>query len=89
LDIRRDGKSASLKVKGEAYWHGLGDNVHVGAVAATAQPQGHELVLVEEECQVTLKLVGDFLIASDNSECGGVNVRFNGVYQKARRVKRK
>jgi hypothetical protein len=83
LDIRRDGKTGFLKVKGYAIWEGLGANVRVGGVEAVAQPQGKELVLVEEECQVSLKLVGDYLVASDNSGCGGVNVRFNGVYRKA------
>jgi hypothetical protein len=84
LDIRRDAASASLKVKGEAVWQGVGDNVHVGSVEAVARPRGNELILVEEECRVRLKLVGDYLIVSDNSECGGANVRFNGVFRKSR-----
>ena len=84
LNIRRDGKIGRLKVKGYAIWEGSRDNVHVGGVEAAAQPVGNELVLVEEECRVTLKLVGDYLVADDNSECGGVNVRFNGVFRKGR-----
>jgi hypothetical protein len=82
LDIRRDGKTGLLKVKGYAIWEGVGANVRVGGVEAVAQPQGKELILVEEECRVALKLVGDYLVAGDNSECGGVNVRFNGVFRK-------
>ncbi len=82
LDIRRDNKSGFLKVKGAAIWRGLGGNVHEGAVEAVAQPQSHELILVEEECRVSLKLVDAYLVASDNSECGGMNVRFNGIYRK-------
>ncbi|HEX8285922.1 MAG TPA: hypothetical protein VF588_21370 [Pyrinomonadaceae bacterium] len=89
LDIRRDGKSASLKVKGYAIWQGVGANVRVGGVEAAAQPQGNELVVVEEECQVSLKLVGDYLVANDNSGCGGVNVRLNGVFRRDRRERRK
>jgi hypothetical protein len=84
LDIRRVGKSGLLKVKGYAIWEGSRDNVHVGGVEAVAQPVGNELVLVEDVCRVTLKLVGDYLVADDNSECGGVNVRFNGVFRKGR-----
>lgn len=84
LDIVRDRKSGTLRVKGDAIWRGLGDNVHVGSVAARSLPQGNQLILVEEECRVTLKLVGDYIVASDNSECGGMNVRFNGVYRKGR-----
>ncbi|HZG51159.1 MAG TPA: hypothetical protein VEZ40_03390 [Pyrinomonadaceae bacterium] len=85
LTIRRDGKTDSLKVKGYGIWEGTGANAHVGGVEAVARPQGNELGLVEEECRVSLKLVGDYLVARDNSECGGVNVRFNGVFRKARR----
>ncbi len=82
LDVRRDGKSGFIKVKGYAIWEGVGANVHVGGVEAAAQPRGSELVLVEDECRVTLKLVGDYVVASDNSGCGGVNVRFDGVFRK-------
>lgn len=84
LDIRRDAKTGLLKVKGYAIWEGSRDNVHLGGVEAAAQPEGNQLVLVEEECRVTLKLVGDYLVADDNSGCGGVNVRFNGVFRKGR-----
>ena len=84
LNIRRDSKSGFLMVKGDAIWRGIGDNVHVGSVEARSLPQGNELILIEEECRVTLKLVGDYIVASDNSECGGMNVRFNGVYRKGR-----
>jgi hypothetical protein len=84
LDIRRDGKTGLLKVRGYAVWEGVNANAHVGGIEAAAQPQGTELKLVEEECQVSLKLVGDYLVASDNSECGGVNVRLNGVFRKGR-----
>ena len=84
LNIRRDIKSGFLKVKGYAIWEGANANVHVGGIDAAAQPQGSELVLVEEECSVSLKLVGDYLVASDNSQCGGVNVRFDGVFRRGR-----
>jgi hypothetical protein len=84
LDIRRDGKPGLLKVKGYAVWEGAGANAHVGGIEAAARLEGNELVLVEEECRVSLKLVGDYLVAKDNSECGGVNVRLNGVFRKGR-----
>ena len=84
LNIRRDRKVGFLRVKGDAIWRGLGDNVHVGSVEGSAQPQGSELILVEEECRVSLRLVGDYIVASDNSQCGGANVRFDGVYRRGR-----
>ena len=84
LNIRRDRKEGFLRVEGDALWRGLGDNVHVGSVEDSAQPQGSELILVEGECRVSLRLVGDYILASDNAQCGGANVRFNGVYQRGR-----
>lgn len=84
LTISRDAKSGFLKVKGYAIWEGLNANVHVGGVEAAARPQGNELNLVEDECRVTLKLVGGYIVANDNSGCGGVNVRFDGVFRKGR-----
>jgi hypothetical protein len=84
LDIRRDASPGLLKVKGHAIWEGPGADARVGGIEVAARPEGNELVLVDEECRVTLKLVGDYLVAKDNSECGGVNVRLNGVFRKGR-----
>jgi hypothetical protein len=36
----------------------------------------------ENDCQVTLQLVGKRLVVGDNLHCGGANVSFSGVYQK-------
>ena len=38
----------------------------------------------EHSCKVEFSLVGDTLIASDNGLCGGANVRFDGVYRRAK-----
>ena len=56
----------------------------VGGVEASAAPQGNVLRVVDEEqgCEVTLTFLGTRLVAHDNDECGGMNVRFDGVYQK-------
>ena len=82
LTIRRDAKTGKLSVEGSAIWHGLGDNVHVGEVNAGAAPNGNTLTLEDDICKLTLRLVGDFLVADDNGECGGVNVTFDGVYRR-------
>lgn len=84
LDIKRGAKAGALRVVGEAYWRGLGDNVHVGEVEFEAEPMGNVLTLEENEdlCSVTMRLVGDHLVVGDNLKCGGVNVTFNGVYRK-------
>ena len=81
LNISRDRRTGLLKVEGEAYWKGLNDNVHEGSVGASGKPEGNVLVLDEGDCKVTLKLVGPYIIATDNERCGGANVRFNGVYR--------
>lgn len=81
LKIGASGGGA-LRVEGQAFWRGLGDNIHTGEVAGTARPSGNELVLEDDICRVTLKLVGEYLVAHDNANCGGVNVRFDGVYRR-------
>jgi len=35
-----------------------------------------------EVCKATLVLLPPFLVASDNGGCGGMNVRFDGVYRR-------
>jgi hypothetical protein len=82
------GKTAGLfDIKGNAYWKGLGDNIHIGELDHKAKPSENTLKLGEEEtseysCRVRMFLVGKFLIVSDNLQCGGANVSFSGVYLK-------
>ena len=83
------GGGGELDVKGNALWRGLGDNVHIGELDQKAKPTGNILKLGENEtseydCKATLRLVGKYLIASDNMNCGGVNVTFSGVYRKVK-----
>lgn len=82
LDIKRGAKPGTLAVSGQAFWRGVGDNVHVGEVEFEAAPAGNLLTHEEDEdlCSVRLRLVGPRLVVSDNLKCGGLNVTFNGVY---------
>lgn len=77
--------AGALSVKGNAFWKGLGDNIHIGEVDAQASPTD-QLLLVkgddEYECSMKIRAVGDFLVVTDNKKCGGVNVTFDGVYRK-------
>lgn len=83
LKISRETKAGGrLRVEGVAFWRGLGDNIHTGGVSASARPDGNVLVAEEDICRVTLRLVGDYIVATDNSKCGGMNVRFDGVYRR-------
>ena len=88
LRITRGVKAGALLVEGEAFWHGVNpENVHTGDFLIEAPPAGNVLNLGDapEECRVTLRLVGPYLVVSDNKQCGGANVTFDGVYRKKKR----
>lgn len=76
-----DGK---LDVNGEAYWHGRADNVHTGEFSAESAPAGNKLHVEDGSCNIELALIGKYLLANDNNMCGGANVRFWGVWKRAR-----
>lgn len=78
----------TLHVSGRAYWYGLNDNVHFGAVNADVQPYGLYLHIVEgdDSYSCVVDLIADpaahTFSATDNSNCGGMNVRFQGTWAK-------
>jgi len=81
------GSGAEFQIKGHATWHGA-MSVHVGSVSASAAPSGDTLTVREGNdeysCAMTMQLVSGNLVVKDNSNCGGMNVRFNDVYRKAK-----
>jgi len=86
LLITRGKSPGALNVSGRAYWYGLGDDVHFGQVNVEAAPVGPYLHLVEGDdlnsCVLDLKydLAKQTIAAHDNARCGGMNVRFWGVW---------
>jgi hypothetical protein len=89
LLITRQSGGNTLHISGRAYWYGLNDNVHFGAVQADAAPIGIYLHAVESSpdgtgCVVDLKLdpTTHSLLAYDNMQCGGMNVRFDGNWNR-------
>ena len=87
LRLSRGRKPGELRVAGDATWVGVNPgNVHVGEVSGEAAPAGNALTVSEGgdeyDCRLTLHLVGPYLVASDNKQCGGVNVTFDGVYRR-------
>jgi hypothetical protein len=86
LRLTRATKAGALRVEGEATWVGANPgNVHVGEVSEEAAPAGAVLSVGgsdEYDCRLTLRLVGPYLLASDNKQCGGANVTFDGVYRR-------
>jgi len=86
--IRLANKSSALHLSGHAEWHGNGGVVHDGDVEGEATPRANHLHLVEEgadSCTLDLTLAGPYLVATDNDRCGGMNVRFEGIWRRARR----
>lgn len=76
-----------FQVTGNAFWKGLGDNIHIGELDGQAIWNEASLNYGADEtdeyaCKVTMRLIGKYLIASDNLNCGGANVSFSGVYIK-------
>jgi hypothetical protein len=82
VEIKRGRRAGELTLAGQAYWKGLGDNVHVGEINATLAPRNGELLVRDDTCRVSLRLVGPYLVVDDNNECGGANVTFDGVYRR-------
>jgi hypothetical protein len=79
-----DGKA--VHAKGKGIWHGLPGVVHSGSFSATAEPKGDSIEFRESDgglgCEVKIGRRGPYLVVSDNSYCGGMNVRFQGIYVK-------
>jgi hypothetical protein len=54
----------------------------VGDVSGSATVKGAAAVFADEVCVLNLKLIGTWLAAADNGDCGGLNVSFTGVYRR-------
>lgn len=86
LSVRRGARPGSLRVSGEAFWRGANpENIHTGEFSGEAAPAGNVLTVRDDVCRVTLRLVGAYLVAGDNKQCGGVNVTFDGVYRRKKK----
>lgn len=72
-----------LAVEGHALWVGGPlKQSHFGEFEITgAQSDGVISIVDADSCQVAVRLIGDFLVAADNNKCGGMNVRFDGLYR--------
>ncbi|HNU07190.1 MAG TPA: hypothetical protein PKO33_05435 [Pyrinomonadaceae bacterium] len=88
IAIGAGSKTGEFVVKGTAIWKGLGDNVHVGELDGKASISDTELLYgfedPPEDCRVTFRKAGNFLIVSDNMNCGGANVTFTGIYKRSK-----
>jgi hypothetical protein len=70
--------------------------IHIGSIEGAARPNGAALSFAtgangvtlpvdkgaDSDCKVWMRRVGPYLLASDNNNCGGMNVSFLGVYRR-------
>lgn len=86
IEINATRSRGKYRVKGIAFWQGLGDNIHTGEIDYEGLPVKDKMNLASGEdqydCRVKMQQLGQYLIVSDNLMCGGMNVSFNGVYQR-------
>lgn len=88
ITVKESKKSGVLAVYGNAFWKGLGDNIHIGEIEEEVSPKNGVLLIGEKDngeydCKATMKLIGRYLIVGDNLNCGGANVTFTGVYRRS------
>jgi hypothetical protein len=95
IEIKPTRAAGQFQASGDATW-GTGDpdrvargGVHIGAFSGKIVPEDGRAIMVEEGdsngCLVKLRLLGPYLLATDNGSCGGVNVRFYGALRKSGR----
>lgn len=78
----------ALHVVGEAYWPGPPGShdwpsTHQGEIAGPVERAGHRASYTDDAlCEVNFTLLGDYLIAGSNRNCGGANVSFSAVYRR-------
>lgn len=88
IAIARGKQPGTLKASGEATY-GMHDRdrvargaINFGDFEGEARPSGNAITFVSDGCEVDLRLLGPYLLAVDNGNCGGLNVSFSGVYRR-------
>jgi hypothetical protein len=79
-------ETQQLSATGHALWiGGVMGTSHFGDFDITGVPEDGVLVTSSSEpeyaCHIALRLVGAFIVATENRNCGGMNVTFEGVYR--------
>lgn len=83
--IRTGSEPGTLHLVGSANWHGKYTK-HFGDTKGSASPIGNHLHFVEDgtdSCTIDMTLLNRYILASDNQACGGMNVRFEGIWKRA------
>lgn len=76
---------ATLRITGEATWRGF-TTINIGAIDAPVVIEPGRFTAHEPiaDCTVTGTRRGPYLVLRDNSQCGGMNVRFSGIFTRQR-----
>jgi len=83
IQIKPSNQPSKLVLIGHATWHGAGDVEHSGDVGGDVTPNGNHIHYSEgaDACTIDLTLFGNYIVANDNNGCGGMNVRFWGIWR--------
>lgn len=89
IRIERTKTAGEFRITGDALWKGMGDNIHIGELNGTAGLKDGKIEYSdgssEFDCKATLDLAyTGYLLVKDNANCGGMNVRFSGIYRKVK-----
>jgi len=76
LEIRAK-QNGSLEIVGRTCWS---DCKYSGSVSLTGTPDGNHLLIGDDDCALSLVLLGNYLVSASNHECGGADANFCGVY---------
>lgn len=52
-----------------------------GDFAISGKPKNGTVTAKDNPCEVSVRLVGDYLTVADNGACGGMGVSFSGIYR--------
>jgi hypothetical protein len=87
IEIRPTNQHSKLVLTGHATWHGAGDVEHDGDVEGEVTPNGNHIHYSEgpDACTIDSTLFGNYFVADDNNRCGGMNVRFWGIWRRTRK----
>ena len=92
ITIDRGAKPGTLKLGGNATWgehdpvRRANGAVNFGEFGGEVKPASDHVSYAGQdagdECKVTLRLIGTYIVAADNLQCGGLNVTFSGIYRR-------
>jgi len=88
IEITAGRRPGRIRAEGGALW-GTHDpdrvrigGINTGEFAGEAAITRDHALFADDDCRVSVRLIGPYLVAADNLQCGGLNVSFSGVYRR-------